>query len=480
MKNFKIIKSLVYKNLTSNINNDFVLSNPFFHINRKHPETIKKYEVINSNNFYLLFFNLLTKYLLKKFANFFLSLLEKNNDNFINKNSKKKDFILSHLLNKNQLIKNEEIYMNNVIDKLINPSIPKIILLNCTDLRNAVLFKNIPNKVISNKLILNIRLNFFKEFKIFLNQIYESFSFFKKSFTNNIIHRKFYLLAFLSFYHPQFRYNLITLEQLKKIFSVNHITNLFLTFEGHAIDRAIIRLAKKNNIQNIYGYYHPPLFDNLIFTKYKFSSDCNPDYLITSSKNSYNFFKKIYKNKTLCVPKINIKISNLKLKFKKKNFCLVLPEGLHEDIIFFIKNISKIANKNLDIKFFFQLHPGIDVTYYKKIIDKLNLPNLSVINNNGIQKKNVKWCLYTGSSSVLENVVRYKMIPIHLRYNKFYNLDCLFKIKDNSIKKTFFNNSKLDQYFKIYLNKKINSVTFSNLNLVTKYCSEFFTFVKIK
>ena len=72
------------------------------------------------------------------------------------------------------------------------------------------------------------------------------------------------------------------------------------------------------------------------------------------------------------------------------------------------------------------------------------------------------------------------MIPIHLRYNKFYNLDCLFKIKVNSIKKTFFNNSKLDQYFKIYLNKKINSVTFSNLNLVTKYCSEFFTFVKIK
>jgi hypothetical protein len=64
---------MLFKFLQNNSDNLYLIANPIFHINRSHPVTLKKYEVLRRNFFLLIiFFDLITNFI-KIIANLFLT-----------------------------------------------------------------------------------------------------------------------------------------------------------------------------------------------------------------------------------------------------------------------------------------------------------------------------------------------------------------------------------------------------------------------
>ena len=407
--------------------NLYFIANPIFHINRLHPIVFKNYEIIKSSFFY---FKLILKFfnnLAKIFGNLFLSLI--SNFKIKKKYKKKANLIISHLINPKLYSNYNDFYMHDIIRNYSSIKLSNIFLINCTKLRKSKIEKNSD----SEKILSDIILDFNREIDIFLKRIIASFKFLKINKKYKIfINTREKLLFFFSFYEPQYRFNLIILYQVRIILKKLDVDKVYLTYEGHAIDRGIILLSKKISDKiKVYGYYHPPLFDNLLSSKKKIGSKLDPDYLICNSYPAYNFFKKIYKGKTLQSNRNNFKTFDDK-KLNKKKLCIVLSEGLKDEMNVFINFIKIYALKNKSFNFIFQIHPNLDFNFYKNIINRLGISNITCKKSEDINYSSVSYAVYRGSGSIIELVAKYKIYPIYLDIFKSFNIDTLFEINQKN------------------------------------------------
>lgn len=432
------------------------ICNPYLFVIKNHLNEKNKY-LINNNKLFknlIIFLKNLIINILQNFYYIIFCIFKKDNKNylkFLDKKSNSDFLIVSHLINEKHLKNKDDFYMNNFeyLLRKNNVNYDLLLLNNTGKTSNELKFSNRINKI-----TFPLYGNIFEECYLFIKRIQfliYSLFFFRNSFKNNFL---IYLVVCFSAFHPQYRFNQLICLYLKKILLYKKYRYILNTYEGHAIDRMIKSLCKLNNnkIYN-FGYYHGSYFDNLITCKNKISNFLFPDYIFVSNTD----VKKIFYKKKFKVFKINKnKISVLKYTAKDE-ICAVLPEGVISEVILFINNITLLAKNNRNIKFIFKLHPVLESN--SEIIDKfkkLKSKNMYLTFDRNFLLKKSKWCIYRGSSSVIE-YVNNGTFPFYLDLPKEKNTDPLIKFGYKS--KRYFKNA-------YQFNKIVN--TNINKNLIKK------------
>lgn len=400
--NLNILNKKLQNFSKKNCSDPYLICNPYLFIIKDHLNEKKKY-LINENGLLknnITFLKNLTMNLLQNLYYLLICIFKKDNNNYYNflkKKNKNNFLIISHLINENHLKNKNDFYMYN-FEKLLQKNNIKydFLLLNNTGKST----KEIKHKNILKKITFPLYGNLFEECYLFLKRLkffIISLCMLRKSFKNNYF---LYLVVCFSAFHPQYRFNQLICLYLKKTFLFKKYKFVLNTYEGHAIDRMIKCVCKlvNKNIINL-GYYHGSYFDNLITCKNKISSYLHPNYIFVSNHNMKNFFGK-NKLKTF---KINKKQIKFKKNKKKQKICAVLPEGVKSEVIILLNIILEIAKYNKKIKFVFKLHPVLENNKeITNIFKQLKFKNISLIFDGNFLLKKSKYCIYRGSSSVIE------------------------------------------------------------------------------
>ena len=364
---------------------------------------------------------------------------------------KKDILIVSNLVNKNHLKRNEDFYFGD-ISKLLNKKkiSHSFALRNLTNLNYIELSKSINNK--KNKFILSktfhIHVEIYLVALFIKNFFYLNFlNFLKKNNEKNNFVSNFYKFDLMKTSLANIRHAYQILYLVK---SLNSKIVLF-TYEGHAWERILIKLIKKNfgNNVKLIGYQFSALnkYSHSIFKKRGF--DYDPDYILTSGvipKKMFEKSKVLNQNNIINIGSFKNKKKNKNLKKNFRNI-LVLPEGFLSETNILIDYVKKISSKNKNFNFIFRLHPLISLKDISH--DFSNYKNILFSSNKSLATDMLKceFVFYRGSSAVFECIFN-KIHPIYIDNNDGINVDPLFFIKKTS--KLYSNNSfkSLDSFLK--------------------------------
>ena len=208
---------------------------------------------------------------------------------------------------------------------------------------------------------------------------------------------------------------------------------VLFTFEGHAWERILIKLIKKNfgNNVRLVGYQYSSLnkYSHSIFKKRGF--DYDPDYILTSGILS----KKMFENSKILNQKNIINIGSFKNNRKKKNNSkknlkniLILPEGFMSETNLLFNYVKKISKNNINFNFIFRTHPLINLKDISK--DLINYKNIRFSSSSSLATDILKceYVFYRGSSAVFECIFN-GIYPIYIDNNDGINVDPLFFVK---------------------------------------------------
>ncbi len=252
---------------------------------------------------------------------------------------------------------------------------------------------------------------------------------FSKSYLGKI-NLKLKLKIASEFLSPKTFENFIIFNNLQKISKEKKIKNLITSFEGFSYERIIFFSFKKLKLKtNLLGYQHASIIrsQNGIFRKLK--KEFNPDVILTSGQVTKKILKRYYPSRSIYILGSNKVSYNLIKKEKFQKNILVLPEGIETECLYMMKFISKIDFKDKKINFIFRLHPSLNFDQLKKKYDIFNTQKKNIIfsKKSLVQDiKNSKYCLYRGTTSVINCVIN-NLYPIFLKkkncddINIFYN-----------------------------------------------------------
>ena len=141
----------------------------------------------------------------------------------------------------------------------------------------------------------------------------------------------------------------------------------------------------------------------------------------------------------------------------------MLPEAIIEECDILFKFSLNYVKKYSDIKFIWRLHPLLN---FKMLMGKLGIKklpkNIILSKNNNSDFINAKFCLYRGSSSVVE-AIRYSCIPMYLELNNsldinpLINFENLKKIKTLDEFNNFIKTNKFDDLVMEKLKSDVNN-----------------------
>lgn len=404
---------LFSKNLLNEFHeNIYIQSINELHVIRPHPSFLKKYSVINEKFFY-------TKIIFIFLKNFFSlnyhlinSFLTKKN--YLDNLKKTKYLFFSHLLDENQFRNKieKDVYFSHIV-KLLKKKTINICYINHTK-KN---FKNSQNKIFLNKSI-----GFSNEIKLLFSLFHNSFTLLIRSFyEKNTVKKKIILLNFANCISNQTAENFRIYYQAFRILKITKPKKIVTTFEGHAFERNIFKAAYEYNTKCIKLAFHHSLpfkdqFAYLNFLKNK----SNPDLILASGKFSFRKFNNDikFKKKTFLVG--SNRISKKKIfsnKNFKKNICLVIPEGIHDEAVFMLNFCLDYLHNFKNLKFIIRLHPALrnKINIYKNIFNN-NFENRVSFSENkepydDFQRS--QYCLYRGSSLVFD-AIKNGLVPYYL------------------------------------------------------------------
>ena len=415
------------------------LSISFIHIIRPHHIHGKIYEVIFSLPsflFYLYFFKKLIKTLSSYLTSCLTIIFERDSSNI--KHSEVDVFFVSHLFSLNQIKAIKDLYFNDLDHKLKSQSInSKRIFINHS--KEKVLSDKdliIGNSSVPNEIL--IRLFQLREF-LFL--IYSSII---KSESNIEKRIKMYAsLESLSFSTLSNLRIYFFFKKLQKVYSPKIVVT---TFEGHAYERIIYKLLNSSKTITA-GYQHSAIFKHQHSIRRNINNDYHPKFIFTSGKITKDLFSMFFKKDK--VVELGSSRGEIKIKLNNKaNYCLVIPEGMIEDVDLFLDFVSQITKTISDKKFLFRFHPAISI---KEINDRQMIyrNNSQIIFSNDSLKVDIeksKFVMYSGSTAVFSSIIA-GLTPIYydnveLDLNPLYelkksiqyvrNVEDFIKIKENT------------------------------------------------
>lgn len=413
-----------------------------------------------------------------KFLSFLSSILKFKH---LNKKilTEKKILIISHFINHNQLNSKSDFYFGDFEKILKNYKISFFkIMINHTNYKASSLNKKIKNK---NQIILEKNLGLYTEGKILFKKLFSTYEllilFFKNSFSYKIL-----IKLLISLYGSQTTFSLRIHFQIMDIVKKIKPDHCLFTYEGYAWERMCINAIKSVNPKiNCIGYQHT-LVTNNHFTIFKnMIGNFNPDQIWCSNFQSFQILKKkIHKflRKKIFLTGGFHKLKRFKTNINKKNFFLVIPEGIYSECEELFKFTLSLAKKYQNLNFIWRVHPVIVI---KKVLNNLKLSKKNIPRNIFISKNNFdkdaskcQFALYKGSSAVIKSVLS-GSYPIFFNNPKERNFDPLINYfkKNNYIKdeKSFLAliNKLNRKNYKIELMNKIKLIKkniFTKLNLI--------------
>lgn len=440
------IQNEIFKILSKSKEN-ILYSNPEIFFTNYHEENIKKNK--NKKNF------------LSDIHKFFKHYLVFNKIYYAKKIDEKLDVLfLSHHAYKNKKFKDRDFYFGSLpmALKKLNINVAVSMLNKSYENEDEILnfYKNskIPRIIFPNKInfffevinILKINLNFFL------------IKLFKKNY-------------YVFFNYLNFRTSLKTLDVERTKYQVNKILIKFkpkiliFTFEGHALERQLINIAKKNKSYCI-AYYFAVIKQKKNFSFKNFSEQFMPHEIITSGNYSRKFFNKVNVKNLNVYGSNRFQVSLNNKQDKNKKIILVAPEGViseTEYMLTFAKKCSQIYN---DYKFIFRTHP--DITKKLMLSHNINFSsnseNLIISDNELIDDiKVASFILYRGSSVVITSCIN-NLKPIYVKKSgELISHDPLFEINKNIIVSP------------VELRRYIENVTQDHICMTKKFCYRYFS-----
>ena len=226
--------------------------------------------------------------------------------------------------------------------------------------------KNI-NKESDKFLILEHYISFFELFCLFLKFFLKKKKIIEINFKNKDI-SKFYNFhlynpkqiesSFLSILYFRFINNLM----LNKI----ELKNLYLIWENHPIDKALIKASKIYFPKvNILGYLIviPPLnYHSIIPTNLEFNEKLLPDFIYTNGSFINKNIKKYSKRIKVKTNPLFSKKKKVYSQLKKTNIILILLPIYIDECIYILNLVRKviIKSKKVESKIVIKFHPSID------------------------------------------------------------------------------------------------------------------------
>ena len=269
------------------------------------------------------------------------------------------------------------------------------------------------------------------------------------------------------FLSPKTFENFVIFENLKKIDKSKKIKNLIIPFEGFSYERVIFFSFYNLKLKtNLLGYQHASIIKSQNGVFRRLNKDYNPQIILTSGSETKKILKRYYPSEKIFVFGSN-KISHCKIKNKNRNNILVLPEGIDSECHYMMNFISNITFKVKNIKFIFRLHPSLNFDYLKKKYSIFNIRRKNIIfskKNLNEDIKNSKYCLYRGTTSVI-NCILNDLYPIFLNKKNYNDINILFD------QKNIFKIDKPSDLIKIINEKKNIRIS----KKTKKFAKEYFT-----
>lgn len=159
----------------------------------------------------------------------------------------------------------------------------------------------------------------------------------------------------LSFFHfISIPGNLRLVDQIKDLLKIYTPKVLLITFEGHAWERLVTSVCKKENIKCI-AHQFSTISDNQFGIYSNLKNEYNPDYIATSGSITKNFFNTKSKFNNV------FKLGSAKFTKEKKNFkkqrVLVALDFQFLKMEEMLKYIIKISISNKIYNFVLRTHP---------------------------------------------------------------------------------------------------------------------------
>ena len=329
----------------------------------------------------------------------------------------------------------------------------RVFINHTDDLKLDLLMKGteIPDSVILPKstnllLELNIFWGFLREFLILS---YEAF------FLGKGVMRFITLRAAIEALSGRSRDALIIAKNILQVVNKHQVTNILFTYEGHSWEKILVNLTRKNDCKlKLIGYQFVGLTDGNHALNNSFGFEYEPDLLMCTGELATEKFKKRTSNTGVKFDVLGTfrlpSISNAMEYFEKKRYfensvCLVLPEGLHDEVIRLVEYAKSLARNMPTIDFVIRLHPLTNKDLILREDCFMDLPpNIQFSSTDLVTDAlAAKWAIYQGSTSVLQ-CFALGVIPLYLHSGDII-IDALMQDENSP----YFLRSQNDFYEKI-------------------------------
>jgi hypothetical protein len=474
---------------------------PWLHLIRAHPVFLKNYNFLFFKNDKLSSILIdLSKKLIKHFVlkiRLFISIFEnKLKWVTIDQLPEKSDYLfISHFINISQLDEQTDFYFSNIPNQLQEIGRTVVIgLINHVPkrLRKADLKNNIVKRLYFKK-----RLNYCTESDLFKQLKSESKKLKQLSSIETDPFKKNILFNASGQSLDASTISVMRIgKQIEELVKYVNPKVIITTFEGHAFERIIFASARKVKHDIIcISYQHTVVFELSNSIKYRLKTAYNPDFIFTSGECALNLLKAepeianipidILGSSRGIFRKSNIEIQKKYFLKAETNICLVIPEGIEDEVVNLFKFSLSCARLMPEIKFIWRLHPCMSFSKIKNKIDFFrNLPSNIMLSENNLENdiNSSNWVLYRGTTSVFKAIAQ-GLRPIYLELdNENMSIDPLFrmskwkvKVKDvksfldcikNDLENNFAKNSLYIKYGIDFCNYNFSEINISNLDRV--------------
>lgn len=455
------------------------VSIPWLHILNEHPNSLPKYsELFNKSSFNELKWKL--KYSLVRILGF-LRLIKFKRYNPL-KFKSKSTVIVSHLLNERQISSMDDFYFGNLHQNLTEEGVSSLMILLNHTTKGATEINAEFNTNQSGKSVVSNYLGFKTEWKIWKTLEHESAKFVSlaKQKQNDFERRFYFQCAYYTMSPPSFT-ALRFYTELKEIFKMTTPAKVISTFEGHSWERMVYLAAREANPNVIcFGYHHTLMFQRQHSAKRILGKKYDPNYILTAGDITASYFQSAAIAKNCEVLSVGIhrrkSYSNsisVDTLSKKKNYCLVTPDGIISEILFMFDFAVKSALLNPNINFILRLHPLISseelvekYPRYGQLPENISFSTYSLEND----FERSRWIFYRASSTAIYAVIE-GLRPFYLAKKDEMSIDTLFEL--DSWKKILCSEDEVKPFFESDLKKSIPEIV-SESKEAFDFCNNYF------
>ena len=429
----KIYKTLCEqfdKVLLSKRSNEFIIANPYLHVLRLHPNFLKKYTNKSLFNFSLDFFISLLKIAIRAFQ----SIFDRKHFYHLTELKICDLLIVSHLDSFKQIGEDQDIHFGNIPKFLHKQDIKCcLVLINNIGLKNPkkiTPWKNSPFQ----RVVLSKSLSIISEMKL-IKGFFASIPLLKELINSTSVEHGLKKNVFTEIYS--------TINELRIANQVNEIIDIvkpkavISPYEGHPYERLIFFYIRKRGLSiKCFSYQHSMIFEHQHPIRRNLGELYDPEVIFTSGtaslielekrKNLENTMKfSIGSKKYIEPPNVNQ---------KKKNICLVIPEGFLSECNILFKLSLEYANKHPNQSFIWRLHPSQSFDNLIKNYPKFRKIPTNISFSNQTIEEDMRKCnsfLYRGSTAAIA-AISYGLKAIYYKLPKEdFLIDPIYMMADD-------------------------------------------------